>query len=249
MKLKGKVALITGASRGVGLTIAKTFAKEGAKLALCSRSEADMKLAAKGIGKNAQPLACDVTKPEEIEAMVAKAVKHFGHVDVLVNNAGDAISAPLDKTDLDLWRRMIETNLTSVYLCCKAVYPHMKKRKEGRIINIASIAGKIGGKYISAYSASKHGVIGLTRSLAQELSDDGITCNAICPGYLDTPMTERSIRNITQKTGMSYHQAKRVLEGENPQRRLIPPEEVASLALFLASEAAAGITGEAINIW
>jgi NAD(P)-dependent dehydrogenase (short-subunit alcohol dehydrogenase family) len=125
----------------------------------------------------------------------------------------------------------------------------MMKGGGGRIINNASIAGKFGGKFIAAYSASKHGVVGLTRSLAIEGAEHRITVNAICPGHLDTPMTERSIANITRRTGMSPSQARRMLESENPQRRLIRPEEVASVALFLASKEAGGITGEAINIW
>lgn len=249
MKLKNEVAIVTGASRGVGLAIAREFVKEGAKLAICSRSEADVKLAGKSLGKGIFAAGCDATQEAQVRDFVEKTVKQFGRIDILVNNAGDAVSAPLEKTRLDLWNEMIQTNLTSVFLFSREVYPIMRKQGEGRIINIGSIAGKIGGKYIAAYSASKHGVIGFTKSLAMEGAEHGIKVNAICPGYLDTPLTERSIKNITEKTGMSFQQARRMLENENPQRRLISPEEVAAITVFLASKEAGGITGEAISVW
>jgi len=251
VKLKNIVAVITGGSRGVGLTIAKEFVKEGAKVAICSRSEGDIRLAAKSLGggKGVFAAGCDASDEGQVRDFVERASKELGRIDVLVNNAGDAVSAPLEKTKLELWKDMINSNMTTVFLFSREVYPIMRKQGEGRIINIASIAGKVGGKYISAYSASKHGVVGFTKSLAMEGAEHGIKCNAICPGYLDTPLTERSIKNITEKTGMSLQQARRMLENENPQRRLIPPEEVASIAVFLASKEAGGITGEAINVW
>lgn len=249
MRLKNRVALITGASRGIGLAIAKAFAAEGAKLALCSRSESDIKLTAQAIGGKTLALGCDVGHPDQVKNMVERTVKHHGRIDLLVNNAGDAISAPIVKTDLALWDKMINTNLTSVFLCTRATLPLMIEQKSGRIVNVSSIAGKIGGKYIAAYSAAKHGVIGFTRCVALEAAEHGITCNAVCPGYVDTPMTERSIKNISDKTGVSVGQARRIIENENAQRRLIKPEEVASVAVFLASDDAAGITGEAVNVW
>lgn len=249
MRLKGKVALITGASRGIGLAIARAFAAEGARLALCSRSEGDIRLAAQAVGNRSLAMGCDVTQAAQVDELVRRTLGQCRQIDILVNNAGDAVSAPLLKTDPDLWHRMIASNLTSVYLCTRAVLPAMIEQKSGRIVNMASIAAKIGGKYISAYSASKHGVLGFTRSVAMEVAEHGITCNAICPGYVDTPLTERSVKNIAEKTGVTLAQAKRILENENLQRRLIRPEEVASVAVFLASDAAAGITGEAINLW
>jgi 3-hydroxybutyrate dehydrogenase len=249
VKLKGKVALITGASRGIGLAIAKAFAAEGAKIALCSRNESEIKLTAQSIGNKTLALGCDVCNPDQVKDMVDRTVKHHGKIDILVNNAGDAVSAPVLKTDLSLWDKMINTNLTSVFLCTRAALPYMIEQKAGRIVNISSIAGKMGGKYIAAYSSAKHGVIGYTRCVALEAAEYHITCNAICPGYVDTPMTERSIKNISDKTGVSVNQARRIIENENAQRRLIKPEEVASVAVFLASDEAAGITGEAVNIW
>lgn len=249
MKLKGKVALITGASRGIGLAIAKALSSEGAKLTICSRSEGDIKLAAQSIGNKTLAIGADVTRPDEVKDLVAKSVKTHGDIDILVNNAGDALSASISETDLELWNRMMASNVTSTFLCIKAVLPSMLERKSGRIINIASIAGKFGGRYISAYSASKHAVLGLTKSVAMEVSDHGVTCNAICPGYVDTPLTERSVHRIVEKTGMSFQQARKYLEQENVQQRFIKPEEVADVAVFLASDAGAGITGESINVW
>jgi NAD(P)-dependent dehydrogenase (short-subunit alcohol dehydrogenase family) len=243
------VALITGASRGIGLAVAKAFADEGAKLAVCSRDESEIKLAAQGIAGKPLALGCDVCNGEQVKEMVDRTVKQLGRIDVLVNNAGDAISAPIVQTDMALWEKMINSNLTSVFLCTRAVLPYMIEQKSGRIINISSIAGKMGGKYISAYSSAKHGVIGFTRCTALEMADHRINCNAICPGYVDTPMTERSIKNISEKTGVSVSHARRILETENAQRRLIKPEEVATVAVFLASDEAAGVTGEAVNIW
>lgn len=249
MKLKGKVALITGASRGIGLAIGKAFAAEGAKVALCSRSESDIRLAAQSVGKGTLAIGCDVCNPEQVKDMVDRTVKQFGRLDILVNNAGDAISAPVVKTDMILWDKMINSNLTSVFLCTRAALPHMIEQKSGRILNVSSIAGKMGSKYVSAYSAAKHGVIGFTRCVAIEMAECHITCNAVCPGYVDTPLTERSIQNISEKTGVSVGQARRIIESENVQRRLIKPEEVASVAVFLCSDEAGGITGEAVNIW
>jgi 3-hydroxybutyrate dehydrogenase len=249
VRLKGKVALITGASRGIGLAIAKAFAAEGAKLALCSRTESDIKLTAQSVGKGSIAIGCDVCNPEQVHAMVERALKQFGQIDILVNNAGDAISAPIVKTDLSLWDKMINSNLTSVFLCTRAVLPHMIEKKSGRILNVSSIAGKMGSKYVAAYSAAKHGVIGFTKCVAIEMAEHRITCNAVCPGYVDTPLTERSIKNISEKTGVSVGQARRLIENENVQRRLIKPEEVANVAVFLCSDDAAGITAEAVNLW
>jgi NAD(P)-dependent dehydrogenase (short-subunit alcohol dehydrogenase family) len=169
-------------------------------------------------------------------------------LDILVNNAGVAPSHKFADHPDTLWHQVIATNLTSVYYVTKALVQPMIIQNSGRILNIASVAGKAGGRYIAAYTASKHGVIGLTRALAVELVSAGITVNAICPGYVDTPMTERSIANITAHTRMTPERVRETLERTNPQQRLIAPEEVAALAVFLASEASRGITGQAINI-
>jgi len=168
--------------------------------------------------------------------------------DILVNNAGVAESAPLVKTPDEMWRRHIEINLSGTFYCTRAALPAMIGRGWGRVINIASVAGKTGAPYIAAYSASKHGVLGLTRSAALEVATKGVTVNAICPGYVDTEMTTRALENIEATTGRSAAQSLEAIRNTSPQRRLIEPEEVAALALLLASEEGRGINGQAINV-
>jgi NAD(P)-dependent dehydrogenase (short-subunit alcohol dehydrogenase family) len=180
--------------------------------------------------------------------MATRALDEFGGVELLVNNAGMAASHKFVDHPDELWLQILATNLTSVYYVTKAFTPTMITQGSGRIVMIASVAAKAGGRYIAAYTASKHGVLGLTRALASELVTSGITVNAICPGYVDTPMTQASIANITSRTIMSAERARETLERTNPQGRLIAPEEVANVALFLALDASSGITGQAINV-
>lgn len=247
--LKDKIALITGGGRGIGRAIALSFAREGAIVVVAARTEDQVEAVAKEIGSNALSLICDVANVESVKQMFANAQKAFGRgPDILVNNAGIAESAPLVHTDDELWHRHLAINLSGSFYCTRAALPSMIKGKWGRIINIASIAGKTGAPYISAYSASKHGLIGLTRSVALEVATLGITVNAICPGYVDTQMTTRAIENITTKTQRSSKEALEILEKRNPQNRLITPEEVAAVALLLASEEGQGINGQAINV-
>jgi NAD(P)-dependent dehydrogenase (short-subunit alcohol dehydrogenase family) len=172
----------------------------------------------------------------------------LGGVDVLVNNAGKGESHPIKDHPDELWHRMIAVNLTSVYYVTRAFVPAMLTGGGGRIINIASTAAKVGEKYVAAYTAAKHGVLGLTRSLAAELVGNGITVNAVCPGFVDTPMTDASVANIAQRTGMSIEQARERLASGNPQKRLIRPDEVAAMVVYLATDAASGINGQGINI-
>jgi NAD(P)-dependent dehydrogenase (short-subunit alcohol dehydrogenase family) len=172
----------------------------------------------------------------------------LGPISILVNNAGAADSHKFIGHDDALWRRMIDANLNSVYYVTKAVAPMMAEANWGRIINIASIASKVGAKYVVAYTASKHGVLGLTRALAAELVSYNITVNAICPGYVDTPMTDKAVANITSRTKLSEAEARSTLEKLSPQNRLITPEEVAHVAMMLIGEDARGITGQAINV-
>jgi len=172
----------------------------------------------------------------------------LGGIDILVNNAGNAGSHKFLNHPDELWHRMLAINLTSVYYVSKAFVPTFVQQKQGRIVTIASIASRVGGSYIAAYTAAKHGVLGLTRALAVELLPHNITVNAICPGYVDTPMTDGSIANIMARTGMSEAQAREALEKTSPQHRLIEPQEVASAVVYLSLDAARGITGQAINI-
>ncbi len=250
--LVGKRAVVTGATKGIGRAIALTLAEAGADVVVSARSEADLEaLQAEiaGRGRRALAIACDVTDAQQVNERLAKgALDAWGGIDILVNNAGNAGSAKFLGHPDELWQRMLAINLTSVYYVTKAFAPAMVAQGHGRIITIASIAGKVGGKYITAYTASKHGVIGLPRALAVELTQHGVTVNAICPGYVDTPMTDASVANMVARTGMSAEEARQALERMSPQRRLIEPDEVASVALFLALDASKGITGQAINV-
>jgi len=253
MKLQDKIALITGGGRGIGRAIATAFAREGAQVAVAARSQDQVERVARELAErvSTNPLAivCDVSDVQSVEGMFAKVTEHFGRgPDIMVNNAGIAESAPITRTDDELWHRLLAINLSGTFYCMRAALPPMIERGWGRVINIASIAGKTGAPYIAAYSASKHGVLGLTRSAALEVAAKGITVNAICPGYVDTDMTTRGIENITKKTRLSAAEAMESIKKMSPQNRIIEPEEVAALALLLASEEGCGINGQAINV-
>jgi NAD(P)-dependent dehydrogenase (short-subunit alcohol dehydrogenase family) len=251
MKLANKLALITGGGRGIGRAIAHEFAREGAQLVLAARTREQVEQVSAEIGGKTKPLAlvCDVSDFNSVEKMFGDTIAAFGHgPDILVNNAGIAESAPLLKTDNELWNRILAINLSGSFYCLRAALPAMLERGWGRIINIASIAGKTGAPYIAAYSASKHGLLGLTRSAALEYAAKGITVNAICPGYVDTEMTSGAIENITAKTGRPAEEALAAIKRMSPQNRLVTSEEVAALALLLASEEGQAINGQAINV-
>src|SRR2546426_2674579 len=254
MKLQDRIALITGGGRGIGRAIALAFAQEGARGALCSRTGSEVEQLAGEIRERFHVDTfydvCDVSDSDDVAEFFRATGNAFEQrsPDILVNNAGIAESAPLTKTDNELWRRHLAINLSGTFYCTRAALPQMIEHGWGRIINIASIAGKTGAPYIAAYSASKHGVLGLTRSAALEVAAKGITVNAICPGYVDTDMTTRAIENITKKTGFAAEQAMDSIKKMSPQNRLVEPEEVAALALLLASEEGRGINGQAINV-
>ena len=249
--LAGKRAVVTGAGRGIGRGIALAFANAGADVAVIARTSAELDQLVREIqamGRHSLAVSCDVTDTEQVQYMAATVLEGLGGIDILVNNAGNAGSHKFLNHSDELWHRMLAVNLTSVYYVTKAFAPKLVEQRYGRIINIASIASRVGGSYIAAYTAAKHGVLGLTRALAVELLPYNITVNAICPGYVDTPMTDGSVSNIASRTGMSEAQARETLEKTSPQRRLIEPEEVASIALFLTQDISKGITGQAINI-
>ena len=246
-----RTALITGAGKGIGEAISLALADQGLRVALAARTMADLERVAalvRAHGGQAFPVVCDVTDAASVATAVAAVADACGPIAVLVNNAGAAASHKFLDHDDALWQRMLDVNLTSVYRVSKAVAPMMIAARWGRIINVASIASKVGGKYLAAYTAAKHGVLGLTRALAAELVGYDITVNAICPGYVDTPLTDQAVANITARTGRSPGEARAALERISPQNRLITPAEVAVVAVLLASDSARGINGQAINI-
>jgi NAD(P)-dependent dehydrogenase (short-subunit alcohol dehydrogenase family) len=247
----GKVALVTGGGRGIGRAIALALAREGVDLVVSARHAGEIAQVAdevRALGRRALSLVADVSDPAQVTALRDAVAEQLGGVDILVNNAGAAGSAKFLGHDDALWHHMLAANLTSVYYVSKAFVPAMVERGWGRVITVASMHAKVGGAYVAAYTAAKHGVLGLTRALAVELVASKITVNAICPGYVDTAMTRGSIENVRARTGMSEEQARRVFEDMSPQRRLIAPEEVAAVAVLLASDAAQGITGQAISV-
>lgn len=249
--LDGKTALVTGAGRGIGAACAVALAEAGADVAVCSRSASEINIVAekiRAIGRRSLPVVCDVTDAAQVRLMAEQVNDQFGVIEILVNNAGLGRSHRFVDHPDELWDQMLAVNLTSVYHVTKAFAPKMIEMRRGRIINIASMMSKIGGKYVAAYTAAKHGVLGLTRALAVELAGYNITVNAICPGYVNTPMTDDNVANIATRTGMSKIEARKALEKLSPQNRMIEPEEVAAMVVMLASDIAQGVNGQAINI-
>ena len=239
--------LVTGASRGIGESVVQRLAADGHRIALTARTEADLQAVAASVSAETLVMPADAMAPDSGDRLVAAVVEAWGGIDVLVLNAGEGVAAPIVRTDDDMWSRQLELNLTSPFRFMRAAIPHMKKEGFGRIVVVASSASKRGEPYIAAYTAAKHGVLGLVRSAAAELATTGITVNAVCPGYVDTPMTQRSIDAIVEKTGRSRDDAERSLAGQQPTGRFITPDEVASAIAFLIADSGQ-ITGQGLNI-
>ena len=248
-ELTGRIALVTGGGRGIGRAIALSLARAGADVAISGRSADVLDETVRAIratGRRAAAVVCDVAERSQVEAMVAQVRKDLGDPLILVNNAGIAGSAKLAETTDDMWEAMLRVNATGAFYCMRALIPSMVEAKWGRVVNLASIAARAGAAYIAAYAASKHALLGLTRAVAAEVAARGVTVNAVCPGYVDTEMTDRSAAFITVRTGRDEKDARKILEGFSPQKRLMTADEVAGLATYLCSEAARGINGQGI---
>lgn len=247
MLVKDKVLFITGAAQGIGFEISKDFSKAGALVVLTDLNEEKVKTAASTLGGRAIGIKCDVTKEEEIQHAIDEAIAHFGRIDILINNAGLQHVAMLEDFPTEKFELLVKVMLTAPFITTKLVLPHMRNQKFGRILNMASINGLVGFAGKAAYNSSKHGVIGLTKVAALETASDGITVNAICPGYVDTPLVRNQLEDLAGVRGVPLESVlEEVIYPLVPQKRLLDVKEIADLALYLSSESAKGITGQAV---
>jgi 3-hydroxybutyrate dehydrogenase len=252
--LKGKTALVTGSTSGIGLAIARAMAEAGADVMLngfgdAAEIEKERSGLEKEFGIKARYSGADMSKPDEIAAMVAETEKEFGTLDILVNNAGIQHVANIEDFPTEKWDAVIAINLSSSFHTIRAAVPGMKRRKFGRIVNIASAHGLVASGQKAAYVAAKHGLVGLTKVVAIEAANDGITCNAICPGWVLTPLVAKQIEARAKESGQTFDEAKLALVSEKqPMHDFTKPENIGALAVFLAGDAAAGITGSAYSI-
>ena len=250
--MAGRIALVTGASRGIGAACAEQVAALGATTYLIARDFDEVTEAADRVGTATDTacagIACDVLDREAIAGAVAAVEREHGAIHVLVNNVGGSGSAPFHKLAADTWDRTIAINLTSVFNVTRAVIGNMREAGFGRIVNVASSASLKGYAYVAPYVAAKHAVLGLTRSLALELARHDVTVNAVCPGFVDTGMTQESIQRIATATGRTPDEARAELEALNPQGRLVEPDEVAAAVAWLCHPTQRGVNGIALGI-
>jgi 3-hydroxybutyrate dehydrogenase len=246
--LSGRSALVTGSTRGIGRAIAEALAEAGAKVGVVGRDQGRAEEAAAAISPDARGFACDVSDSAAVTALVENAEKAFGAVDILVNNAGIQHVAPVEEFPIEQWDSIIAINLTSAFHTTRAAVPGMKKRKWGRIINICSAHSLRASPFKSAYVSAKHGLAGFTKTVALELAEHGVTCNAISPGFVWTPLVEKQIPDLAKSENITLEQAKKQVLSRQPTNQFVTVEQVAALAAFLASDAAASITGANYSI-
>jgi 3-hydroxybutyrate dehydrogenase len=248
--LEGKHALVTGGSRGIGAAIRNVLLAQGARVTSLGRNTNRSSTSGSALERQAElhHVNADVSDPDAVEKAFDSARAKFGEIEILINSAGQASSAPFVKTDAMLWRKMIAVNLDGTFHCIQAALPGMLAEGWGRIVNIASTAGLVGYPYVTAYCASKHGVVGLTRALALELAAKGVTVNVVCPGFTDTDIVREAVANIVAKTGRTPEEARAELASRNPQKRLVEPEEVANAVAWLCLPGSEAITGQAIAV-
>ena len=246
MTTGSRVALVTGASQGIGAACAQALSAAGHRVALVARNQASLESVASTLAGEFLVLPTDVLDDDALEAAFAHVESEWGPVEILVVNAGAAMSAPIVKTTDDDWQRMLDLNLTAPFRCLRRALPSMTEAGFGRVVVVASVAGKIGSPRIAAYTASKHGVLGLVRTAASEVARTGVTVNAICPGYVDTPMTDQSVAAITAGTGRPEAEARQILERMQPIGRLVTVEEVASTVMLCVDNGA--ISGQGLNV-
>jgi 3-hydroxybutyrate dehydrogenase len=250
--MKGKVAIVTGGASGIGFAIVESLAQAGVNCVIADmdvsggeRAEAQLKQA----GVDSLLVKTNVSSPDDVRHLVDTAVEKFGRLDILVNNAGLQFVAPIVEFPEERWDTLIGVMLTGTFLCCKYSLPHMIKQKWGRIININSLHGKVASPFKVAYISAKHGVLGLTKVVALETAEHNITCNAICPAYVRTPLVEKQIANQARSHGISEEDViQKIMLEPAAIKRLLEPSEVASLALYLCTDEASGITGAALDI-